>query len=328
MKHEIASILIPLVLCTGCSGNRDGNITSQTAEDSLDMMIDSIITAEFDSDTTSVAEEEDGYDWTPEKFREQHHDEWVVVKQAIDIQQTGKEVDYGKIDKLVRDYVRLKNIQLPADRYKQILKIEEICKQRFDISGYDDSNMGMHVADGTERLFEGYVNWLLEAAARKVKGSGINFAKEEEMVEDLMDVFYDCCDSIGRAFDGSGGWMGVAQVVRIKENFMKSMYAAVLAPSDHGTPPALVAPKQFEDVCEEQIRNYKAEDEWMSSPQTVKRLLEQYAAAMSAWLEYRQQAVQHITSPKLKAEYNHLTHTFAKEHFTHLQNEFHDIGLY
>lgn len=89
----------------------------------------------------------DDYDWTPEEFKNEHHDEWVVVKQSINIQQREGKIGFNKIDSLVKEYIQTKKIKLPKDKYLQIKKIEDICVTKFDISGYDDSNMGMHIAE-------------------------------------------------------------------------------------------------------------------------------------------------------------------------------------
>lgn len=57
--------------------------------------------------------------------------------------------------------------------------------------------MGMHIADGTARLFEEYVNWLLVQEAMKVKKTGIDIQEEEKMFKYVIDALSDYCDTIG-----------------------------------------------------------------------------------------------------------------------------------
>ena len=309
-----------MAICISCTYNKSSE--SQSQSDTLNI--------ELDNDSSSVACMDD-YDWTPEEFKNEHHDEWVVVKQAIDVQQREEEIDFNEIDSLVQEYVNIKKIKLPTDKYLQIKKIEDICVAKFDISGYDDSNMGMHIADGTARLFEEYVNWLLAQEAKKVNNTGIDFQEEENMLDGVMGAFASCCDTIAYAFQGSGGWMGRAEVYRIEKNFKKSMYIAVLKPQTHKVQPLLLTPAHFKKECEARIINFKQDDwddlEEAPSPKTVKRLIDGYYHAVKQWLEFREKVERKISNPLLKADYAYITRSFAREQYIHLKNVFGDIGI-
>jgi len=302
----------------GCAGNT-----------STRTMVDNdSITIHIDEDSLSSMSSMDDYDWTPEEFKIEHPDEWAVVKPAINVQQRDGDIDFTKIDTLVQSYIKQKSIVLPKEAYLRIQKIEEICQSKFDISGYDESNMGMNIADGTARLFEDYVNWLLSSEAKKTCIPCINLKEEEDMVKIAMDAFISCCDTIGYAFQGSGGWHGYSEISRIEKNFKKSMYIAVLKPQIHRSLPFLLTPKHFKAECNLRAVNYKP-DEWEESPtpQKVKSLLTHFYLATNQWLEYRHGTELQITDSILKSEYSFITRTFAKELYIHLKNKFEDIGL-
>lgn len=309
-----------MATCISCTNNKA--VESQSQPDTLNI--------ELNNDSSAVTGMDD-YDWTPEEFKNEHHNEWVVVKQSIDIQQREDEIDFNKIDSLVKEYVNTQKIKLPSDKYLQIKKIEDICVTKFDISGYDDSNMGMHIADGTARLFEEYVNWLLAQEAKKVKKAGIDFQEEEKMLERVMVAFASCCDTISYAFQGSGGWMGRSEVYKIEKNFKKAMYEAVLKPKSHKAQPLLLTPKHFKNECEARIINFKQGDwddlEEAPSTKTVKRLIDGYYLAMKQWLKYRIRVESQISNQELKTDYAYLTRSFAREQYIHLKNVFGDIGL-
>lgn len=317
LLHKSICLLFFVALCISCNIKKDYDSLVKT----------DYVDTELDNDSSSVSDMDD-YDWTPEEFKNEHHDEWVVVKQSIDIQQREDKIDFNQIDRLVKEYIRTQKINLPTDKYLQIKKIEDICVTKFDISGYDDSNMGMHIADGTSRLFEEYVNWLLAQEAKKIKNTAIDFQEEEKMLEIVMDAFTSCCDTIGGAFQGSGGWTGHAQVYRIEKDFKKSMYIAILKPQTHKTQPLLLTPKHFKEECEARIMNYK-QDEWEDSPssKTVKILIDGYCLAIKQWLEYRNKVEKQISNPVLKADYAYITRSFARKHYIHLKNVFGDIGM-
>lgn len=299
-----------LLFFTGCNSNR---IDKVNIEEESTLLTDTIGNDEFSD-----------YVWPPVKFKQEHPDEWRLVAQATD-----GETDFSKIDNLVREYIHFKNIEIPADKYLQIQKIEEICQNKFDIRDYDDTNYGMHAANNTWILFDEYVIWLLAQETSKDKTSGINFSEEEHMLNDLMEAFTNCCDSIGYAFDGSGGWLGYVNLNIIKNNFKKSMYAALLKPQIHQKQPLLLTAKHFQDECNARIRNYNPNNNPELPPsKTVKKLLDEYVASMEKWLQFRNKVESQITKPALKSEYSNITRIFAREHFIHLKNEFADIGMY
>lgn len=307
------TFLVCLSLCFGC-GNKTGT------------KADSCNSIQTENDTLVVNDRND-HDWAPEEFKKEHYDEWLVVKPAINIQQQKGEINFSQIHKLVEGYINKKKISLPKDKYQRILKIEEICRSRFDISGYDDSNMGMHIADGTAELFEEYVNWLLLQEANKAKRIGINLTKEEEVLQPLMDAFYMCCDSIGYAFGGSGGWMGSTEVYRIQISFRRSMYEAIICPKTSKELPYLLTPKHFEEECKLRIANYKKDWDEATEPEMVKTYLDNYALAIKNWLLFRSMVEAKLTDNNLKNRYSYITRKFAREQYIHLKNEFGDIGI-
>ena len=224
MTAKYSFLLCLMALCIGCGGNKAE--ISKAEKDT----VQSEITDSCSKDSVDI-----DIDWTPEEFKKEHYDEWVVVKQAIDIQQKRGDIDYSKIDSLVKEYIHTKNIAMPANRYLRIKKIEQICTDSFDISGYDGGNMGEHIADGTSRLFTMYVNWLFASETRKANRTNINLRKEESMADSVLSAFYDCCDSIGGRFQGSGGWTGWSLIHWMGIDFKKSMYIAILKPQKHKT---------------------------------------------------------------------------------------------
>ena len=95
MKYFVF-LLLPLIL--GCSSN--SGTKSENENDSVTTQNDSL----------SSASSMDDYDWTPDGFKKDHPDEWAVVKPSINIQQSGDEKCFDKIDVLVNDYLDKKKI--------------------------------------------------------------------------------------------------------------------------------------------------------------------------------------------------------------------------
>lgn len=317
LLQESIYLLFIVTLCISCNNKKDNDSQVETG------MIDT----ELDNDSSSVSGMEE-HDWLPEEYKNEHHDEWVVVKQCIDIQQGESGIDFNEIDRLVKEFIHTQKINLPTDKYLQIRKIEDICVTKFDISGYDDSNMGMYIADGTSRLFEEYVNWLLAQETKKIKNTGIDIQEEYKMLEIVMNAFISCCDTIGGAFEGSGGWNGYSQVEQIGKDFKKATCVAILNPQSHNVQPLLLTPKHFKDECEARIKNYKQKGgEETPSSKTVKSLIDKYYLAMKQWLEYRDRVEKQISNPELKAEYAYITRSFAREQYIHLKNVFGDMGM-
>lgn len=306
----IALILVFSVACTGKPKDTQEQENSQN---------------EVTNDSSAITEEEP-YDWTPVEFKQEHYDEWVVVKQSIDIQQSDGDIAFSTIDSLVREYIQKKNIVLPKDTYSKIMEIDKICDSNFDISGYDDSNFGTHIADGTARLFDMYINWLLENAARKVC-KYVNFEQEEQILQPVMDAFYACGDSIGFTFEGSGGWHGIADVHRMEMAYWKAMYEMFLTKSTHTTLPLMLTAEHFKKECDIRCANYKQDYEEFTTPQKVKSLLHNYSLAVENWLNYRNSVEKQISQPALRRKYSYNTRYFARVLYIHLKNKFADIGM-
>jgi len=109
------------------------------------------------------------YDWTPEKFKNEHPYEWKVVMETQAAQQ-----EIGNTDKLrklmdekVDWYLKKKGITLSgssSDKYKEL---EKICLDDFDISDDEADNFSMHIADANGRIWEDYLIWKLKKYAYK-----------------------------------------------------------------------------------------------------------------------------------------------------------------
>lgn len=65
----------------------------------------------------------DDTEWTPQGFKNEYPDEWVVVNSAIDIQQREGSVDFAEIDKLVSDYLEKEDISLPIGNFLRIYDV-------------------------------------------------------------------------------------------------------------------------------------------------------------------------------------------------------------
>lgn len=321
MTAKYSFLLCLMALCVGCGGNKAGGSKAEISKVGKDT-VPSEITDSCSKDSVDI-----DIDWTPEEFKKEHYDEWVVVKQAIDIQQQRGDIDFSKIDSLVKEYIHTKKIAMPANRYLRIKKIEQLCTDSFDISGYDESNMGEHIADGTARLFLTYVNWLFASEARKANRTNINLRKEESMADSVLSAFNDCCDSVGGRFQGSGGWTGWSLIHWMGLDFEKSMYTAILKPQKHKSKPILLTPMHFKDECKALMMSYKGNWEGAPSHKEAQDLLNRYCTAMQEWLQYRSRVERRISNPVLKADYSYITRSFARKQYIHLKNRFHDIGL-
>lgn len=326
MKFRLACIMLSSLLIIGCTGNKTQPVKKNT--DSVkcnDTIPDSLKVVETDSATTTS---EDG-GWAPDQFRAEHYDEWVVVNQAIEIQQNSNgDIDFSKIDKLVREYVKKKNIRLPLDKCKRIGRIKEICNSEFDISGYDLSNMGEHIADGTRRLFNMYVNWLYLDEAKKVlrnKRININIDKELKLYGKLNDGMSDVCDSIAYCMAGSGSWMAWSKIQDISDNFFQDMYKAILGAKDEPRKGIDVPLDKFDWECKTLIQTYNRyeEDQPKDPAPTVKR----FQKAFHEWYAYRKSVASKLRNGNLKKAYQAITYSNARIYFLHLKNRFNDIGM-
>lgn len=324
MKIRHLCIIFNIVAIYGCYGNKTVAPKETT---------DSIQENNEDSSTSAIAdtndEERDYYDWTLEGYKENIPDEWGVVYNVLNLQQKADEVqgiDFKKIDKQVREYIAKNEIRLPKDTYQQIKKIEEICSEDFDIYGYDDTNSGMCTANMASLAFEDYILWMLENEAIKIKGSGINIKEEERMFKPLMDAFYNCCDSIGYDFGGSGGWMGTSEVYRIGTRFKKAMYESMLKPESPKAELTLIPIEQFEKECKNRGEDHISRWNYDPKDKTLKHCLTEYIKSMRNWLKYRSKAEKRISSPILRNAYSYQTRSFVREQYEHLKHNFERIG--
>ena len=120
-----------------------------------------------ETETSVVASSYDN-DLTPEGFKNEHYDEWVVVNNGINILQNGsKTIDFNAIDKCVKGYIELRKIVLPNGSLQKITEIEKICKSKFEIYDYAYSNEEMNLADQLDKLYDKYVIWLLSSEAKR-----------------------------------------------------------------------------------------------------------------------------------------------------------------
>lgn len=265
--------------------------------------------------------------WTPEEFKKEHYDEWFVVEQSINLQNEEGDIDFKEIDKLVGQYIKKKNIVLPENKYRRIKKIEQICRTRFDISEYYEKNTAIYIVQNTNDLFSNYIVWILANEAKTIIDNGINIIEEDNIIKPVIAAFSNCCDSIGYAFEGSGGWNGELHVNIIEQDFKKSMYEAVLNPQGHKKLSFLLTPKHFRIECDKRIKHYTPSDYSATSPDDAKRLLNNYYYAMKKWLDYRKKTEKHIPNRRIRNEYSYITRSFARTQYIHLKNVFGDIGM-
>ena len=315
MKYMKYLVLLFLPLMFGCSSNSGSK--SESENDSITTQIDTL------SNDSSM----DDYDWTPDEFKTEHPDEWAVVKPSINIQQREGEINFGEIDVLVKDYLDKKKISLPSEVNKRIQLIAEICRTKFDIDGYDESNMGMHIADGTRRLFESYINWLYEKEAKKVLSHNrlVDIEHEMELYKSLNDAMYDVCDSVAFCMGGSGGWGGSAQIHDLSLDYHKRMYQAIIGAKLEEKNELNVPLDLFDKECKTLNDNYEPyEDE---QPKDVTHIVNRFKDAFHSWYAYRKSAAAGMKDKRFKREYESITYSFARIYFLHLKNRFSDIGL-
>lgn len=312
MKY-LALLFLPLMF--GCSSNSGSE--SESENDSAAAQVD----------TLSADSPMDDYDWTPKDFQTEHPDEWVVVTSAINIQQRKGKINFGEIDSLVKDYLGNKKISLPSEVDKRIELIADVCKTRFDISGYDESNMGMCMASTAQRLFESYITWLYEKEATKVLRHNrvVDMEREMKLYERLNDAMYDVCDSVASCMGGSGGWVGSAQIDDLSIDFRKSMCQAIIGAKLEEKKELDVPLDLFDKECKALNDNYEPFEE--DQPKDVSRIVKRFKDAFHAWYAYRKSTAARIKNKGIKKAYESVTYSFARIHFLHLKNRFSDIGL-
>lgn len=308
-------VLLLLSLMIGCSSNSSSK--SENDNDSVTIQIDSL----------STDSSKDDYDWTPEGFKTEHPDEWAVVNPSINIQQREGEIDFGEIDVLVKNYLGKKKISLPSDVDKRIQRIAEICRTKFDIDGYDESNMGMQIADGTRRLFESYINWLYEKEATKVLSHNrlVDIKRELELYKSLNDAMYDVCDSVAFCMEGSGGWVGSAQIHDLSIDYHKRMYQAIIGATLGQKKGFNVPLDLFDKECQALNDNYEPYDD--DQPKDVSQIVNRFKNAFHSWYAYRKSAATGMKDKRFKRAYESITYSFARIYFIHLKNRFSDIGM-
>lgn len=310
------SIFLPFILCcTGYAQHEDS--ISQTPEDTIPV----VVTA----DSISLASED--IDWTLDEFKKHHYDEWVVVKQTIDLQQKKGDSAFPDIDKLVREYIVQKKVRLPSDRCKQIKKIDEICKSKFDLSQYDYSNMGMHIADGTSRTFDMYIDWLYRQEAARLPGDEwcIDIDKELELFGKLNDALYDICDSIAFCMAGSGAWAAWSNIHSLSIDFCTYTYQAVLGVKPDTGRELDVPLDMFDDECAALVKNYKPYED--DQPIDATPIVSRYQATFHRWHAYRKSVAAGLKDRRLKKYYESITYSYARTHLLHLKNRYNDIGM-
>lgn len=269
----------------------------------------------------------DDYDWTPEKFKTDHPDEWAVVRPAINEQQKESGIDFSQIDILVKGYISKKGISLPADIAGQIKGIEEICISRFDISGYDDTNMGMHIADGTRRLFDMYINWLYEQEAGKINLDKklIDMEKELSLFQVLNDALYDVCDSVAFCMEGSGGWIAASLIHGLSIDFDKYMNQAIIGITIEKEMGMDVPLDAFDQECQALIDNYHPYEDGQTRDAT--QIVNRFNHAFHDWYSYRKAIASELEDLQFKKAYESITYSYARTHFLHLKNRYNDIGM-
>lgn len=281
---------------------------------------------EDSTSTKSSVEDIDEYERVPDEFKAEHPDEWAVVNASINIQQKGEDIDFGKIDKLVKEYIAKKKIPLPRDVDKRIKCIEDVCRTKFNIEGYDDSNMGLLLANGTSCLFDMYINWLYEKEARKILSRNrlVDIEREQILYNNLNDAMYDVCDSVAFCMGGSGYWYGATQIHNISIGFHKCMYQAILGANLEKKRELDVPLDLFDKECKALNDNYEPLDD---RPKDVSHIVNRFKNAFHSWYAYRKSVAANLRDKSFKKAYESITYSYARIHFLHLKNRFSDIGL-
>ena len=313
--------MLLLLLCLGCKQHGTGMAGGKA--DSL-AMADTVVKAD---DEAYDRAEADDVDWAPEEFKREHPDEWAVVNRALQLQQREGDFDFAELDKLVREYIAKKRITLPDEKFKQIERIGELCKKKFDIWDYDESNLGMRTADSNRRLFDEYVGWLYEQEAAKVLEQTrlVDMDKELELYNGLNKAYYNVCDSVTGCMDDSDGWWGRSQVYDLVISFRTCMYQAIAGAKVQTGKELDVPLKMFDDECKAVIDNYEPFFEEM--PTDVSPCVNRFKEAFHAWYAYRKQVAQELKDARFRKAYKSITYSQAREYFISLKNRFSDVGL-
>ena len=242
-------------------------------------------------------------DWTPDSFRAERPWEWEVVKAAYDIWQERKVWDdqtFSAIDAKVMKYLSKRQISLPANPKKALDRLETLVTQEFSYEGYDDSNMGMLSASGNERIWQRYIGWKYEKAAKE-QCPQIDWDTEKALLDTLSARISDCLYWVG----GSYAWMAYASVDYAKLDCIKNIRYRCLDeyPDDSCTE---IPDEKFRDVFKEanHIRFYVASgaDEYEEErPDLIAKL----NAAFWEWKNWRRK-----TFRKLEAEYERLAEAY------------------
>ncbi len=256
------------------------------------------------------------YDCSPKEFKTEQPDEWVVVNNAIDIQKNDDTINFRKIDKLVREYISKQNINLPADSVSQIVTIENICKSKFDTFGYDMSEMGMHVADGINRLFAMYINWLYHNEADKVlrKTKIVDLEKELTLYGNLYDAAYNVCDFVALCMSGSGRWCAISHLHFLTLNFNKQMCLAIIHSQTEITKELVVSLDMFDEECQKLIEFYDAEK--------MSHIVNHFKNVFHTRYAHRQSVASKLTDPKFKRAYESITYGNARTLLIYIKNRF------
>ena len=264
----------------------------------------------------------------PESFREEHYEEWKVVYLVDSIfELSGEEVDYAKVDSIVTGYIESEGIGMPSDRCARIRKIDELCKENFDISEYDYSNFGMMVAERTSWQFESYEVWLYGQEARKVlrKTKLVDIEKEMRLYGELNYALFDVCDSVAHAIEGSGSWIAVTGILCMPGIFERSMYRAILGLNPETGNELDVPLDLFDRECRMLVENYKPG--YGKEPIDADRVVEKYRKAFHTWYAYRKSVASRLTDAKFKRAYESITYSEARAQLIDLKNRYNNYGV-
>lgn len=298
----------------------DGGSTDSLA------LADSGVVVKADDEANDHSEAEE-IDWAPEEFKKEHPDEWTVVNRALQLQQREGDFDFAELDKLVREYIAKKRITLPDDKCQQIEKIGELCKNKFDIWNYDESNVGMLIADSNRSLFEEYVGWLYEQEAARVLEQTrlVDMDKELELYDALNKAYYNVCDSVACRIDGSGAWAARSQIYDLSVSFRTCMYQAIVGAKVKTGKEIDVPIEMFDNECKLFIANYEPFSDEM--PADASPCTNRFKNAFHIWYSYRKLVAQNLQDAKFKKAYESITYSQARKYFISLKNRFYDIGF-
>ena len=304
-----ASVTLLFISC-GQNVKKKGNVVVE--ENKTEIEEEQAVTGE-----QPVAEEPPVYDWTPRGFKEAHPLEWEVLFKTDSVRQRSGEWSeevFIFYDKEVNKYLSEKKITLPSDAAKALPRLEKIISENFSFEGYDDSNMGMHVSNGNDRIWSRYLEWKYLNAA-KAGCPQIDWDKEKMLLDSLAAklsaCFYDA--------EGSGAWTIYAGVDEERLDCMQNILRCCLYRTKDKC--STVIPDYRFDAIFTELGRSKFDDR----PDIIAGL----KSAFMDWRKHRAMTYQEIkgSDASLAEAYLSASRPFERGLFIHLKNHLQDFGV-